>query len=223
MNTTQSVWRDERGMNTLLVPLIVTIVLFLAMAGFGLWAYMSRQDYKNNTDEKIQTAVEVAVKEAETQKDNEFAEKEKQPLATYQGSASLGSIVVKYPKTWSAYVDEASRGGSLDGYFHPNTVPGVRNEQSYALRLQVTERSFADEVRSYDSQLKNGTARAKAYQPVNVDNVVGLRVEGEIDSGKQGILVMVPLRDKTIKLYTESDQFYNDFNNNVLPNFTFTP
>lgn len=223
MNKIQSLRRDERGMNTLLIPLIITIVLFLAMAGFGLWAYMSRQDYKNNTDQKIETAVDVAVKEAETKKDNEFAEREKQPLATYQSPSSLGSIVVKYPKTWSAFADEGNRSAELDAYFHPNTVPGIDNDQSYALRLEVTQRSFADEVRSYDSQIKRGSAQAKAFQPVNVDNVVGIRIEGEISSGKQGILVMVPLRDKTIKLYTESDQFYKDFNDNVLPNFSFTP
>lgn len=216
---------DEKGViNTLLIPLILTIVFLLATAGFGLWAYMSRQDYKNNVDEKIRTAVGVAVKETETRKDNEFQEREKQPLATYQGPSANGSVVVKYPKTWSAYVDENGRGSTpLDGYFHPTKVPGIQSDAAYALRVEVVEQSFADVVKGFDSAVKQGKLKTQTYAPTNVSSIVGLRAEGEIKPRQQGIMVVVPLRDKTIKLYTQSDQFYNDFNNNVLPNFSFTP
>jgi hypothetical protein len=216
---------DERGViNTLLIPLILSIVFLLGTAGFALWAFMSRQDYKNNVDVKVRTAVGVAVKETETRKDNEFQEREKQPLATYQGPATSGSIVIKYPKTWSAYVEDAGKGSKpLDGYFHPTKVPGIQSEAAYALRVEVVEQSFADVVKTFDSAVKQGKVRSQTYSPANVTTVVGLRVEGEITPRQQGIMILVPLRDKTIKLYTQSDQFYNDFNNNVLPNFTFTP
>lgn len=216
---------DDRGIiNTLLIPLILSIVFLLATAGFALWAFSSRQDYKNNVDDKIRTAVGVAVKETETRKDNEFQEREKQPLATYQGPAASGSIVLKYPKTWSAYVDDTGKGSKpLDGYFHPTKVPGIESETAYALRVELVNESFADVVKTFDAKVKQGKARSQPYSPANVSSVVGLRVEGEIDSRQQGIMILVPLRDKTIKLYTQSDQFYNDFNNNVLPNFTFIP
>ena len=194
------------------------------MAGFGIWSFMSRQDYKDNTDQKVAAAVAVAVKETQTEKDNEFAEKEKNPLKTYQGPSDLGSIIVKYPKTWSSYVDSSGRGSApLDGYFYPTTVPGTNSGTAYSLRVQVVERSFSDEVRAYDSSIKNGKSSASAYQPVNVSGVVGVRVDGEIRSQQQGIMVLLPLRDKTVKLFVESDQFYNDFEKNILPNFSFIP
>ncbi len=224
MNYLQSVRRDERGMNALMVPLIVSVFFLVVTAGFAIWAFMGRQDYKDNVDQKIEAAVAVAVKETKTEKDVEFAEKEKAPLKAYQGPSDAGSITIMYPKTWSAYVDSSGRGSAtLDGYFHPTTVPGVSSGASYALRLQVVDRSFSEEVRSFDSQIKNGSSSAVAYQPVNVGDVVGVRITGQIDSQKQGIIILLPLRDKTIKLFTESDQFYNDFDNNILPNFRFSP
>ena len=224
MNRLLAVRNDQRGFNTLILPLVISIVLLLVIGGFAGWAYMSRQDYKDNTDQKIEAAVTVAVKEANAAKDNEFAEKEKNPLATYQGPSNLGSVVVKYPKIWSAYVDESGRGRSpLDGYFHPTTVPGLQSGTAYALRIEVIEKSFADEVKTYDSRISSGKTTAKAYQPVNVKSVVGLRVEGELSSNQTGRMVVLPLRDKTIKLYTESDQYYDDFDNNILPNFSFIP
>jgi hypothetical protein len=214
---------NNRGsINILLIPLILTIVLFLASAGFGFWAYASRQDYKNNVDQKITTAVEVAKQETTTEKENEFIEREKRPLKEYAGPGAYGSVKVKYPKTWSAYVDETSGNQPLDAYFHPNFVPGVRSDASYALRLQVVNNTFDEEVNQFDSDVRQGKTKAKAYKPVNVDGAVGLRLDGEIGSRKTGTLILIKLRDKTLKIWTEADQFKKDFQENVLENLTFS-
>lgn len=215
---------DERGMNILLIPLVLALVFFLGTLGFGLWSYAGRQDYKNNVDQKIATAVDVAQKETATSKDNEFIEREKQPLKEYKGPAAYGGVQIRYPKTWSAYVDETAKSGSpLDGYFHPNFVPGLQTDSNFALRIQVVDRSFADELRTYDGQIKAGKATAQPYKPVNVADVVGIRIEGEAVQRKQGIVILLPSRDKTIKISTEAEQYKKDFNENVLPNLSFTP
>lgn len=200
------------------------VLLLIGVSGFAFWAFSERQTYKNDVDKLIEKQVSIAKIQTETAKDNEFAEKEKQPLKSYQGPTSYGSVSVKYPKTWSGYVDDTGKGNApVDGYFYPTTVPGLQSGAAYALRVQVLERSFSEEARSYDSQVKSGKARSSSYSSPNVEGVVGMRIEGEVASKKQGIVVLLPLRDKTIKLYTESDQYYNDFNNNILPNFKFTP
>ncbi|MCA9337369.1 hypothetical protein KC951_01525 [Candidatus Saccharibacteria bacterium] len=216
---------DQKGaINVLLIPLIVIVLAFFGALAFGFWAYSGRQDYKNNVDEKIATAVDVAEKQTATEKDNEFIEREKQPLKEYQGPSSLGTIIIKYPKTWSAYVNDSGKGSApLDGYFYPGVVPGVDTGASYALRLQVSEKTFSDEAKAYDNDVKQGKVSSQPYQPVNVKNVVGLRLTGEIEKGKQGIMILLPLRDKTIKLWTEAPQFEQDFDTNILPNFSFTP
>lgn len=213
--------RQEGSINILLIPLILAVVFFFATLGFGLWAYSSRQDYKNNVDAKIATAVEVGQKETATQKDNEFIEREKQPLKDYKGPASAGTISIKYPKTWSAYIDESNN--SVDGYFYPNFVPGIDTNTAYALRVQVEDKIYSEELQSFDSSVKSGKTKAAPYKPVNVEGIVGTQLTGEIGSGKTGTLILLPLRDKTIKIWTEADQFNNDFVNNILPNFKFVP
>jgi len=220
-----NVRRNQHGaINILLIPLILVSLLFFVTLGFGIWAYTSRQDYKENADEKIATAVEVAKKETATQKDNEFIEREKQPLQEYKGPSSFGTVTIKYPKTWSAYVDDTGGGSApVDGYFHPSTVPGIASDATFALRVQVTEKTFADELRTYDSDVKQGKTKARPYKPENVENIVGSRLEGEIGNQTQGILILLPLRDKTIKIWTESDQFVKDFNENILKNLEFSP
>jgi len=216
--------RQEGSINILLIPLILA-VLFLFMAlGFGLWAYSGRQDYKNNTDAKVAAAVEVAKQQTATEKDNEFIEREKEPLKVYQGPSSYGTISMQYPKTWSAYVDESGKGSNgVDGYFQPNFVPGVSSGANYATRLQVVNRTYADELKAHDGTVKQGTTKASPYQPPNVNNVVGTQLTGELGDNKSGVMVLLPLRDKTIRLWTESDQYVNYFNKYVLPNFKYVP
>ncbi len=225
MITKNRVMQDERGtINALLIPLILVTILFLGICVFAFWAFSGRQEYKNETDKIVELQVSIAKKETATEKDNEFTEKEKQPLKSYLGPSSFGGLVIKYPKTWSGYVDDGGKSGSpVDGYFHPTTVPGIQGDASYALRAQILDKSFSDEVKTFDSRVKNGKARASTYSNKNIPGVVGVKIEGEIDSNKQGIVILMPLRDKTVKIYTESDQFYNDFNNHILPNFSFTP
>ncbi|MEO5627913.1 MAG: hypothetical protein ABIQ89_03420 [Candidatus Saccharimonadales bacterium] len=215
---------DQRGhMDMLLIPLILVAILFVAAGSFGIWAYMSRQDYKDNSDAKVDAAVVVAEQKTSTAKDVEFLEKEKQPLVSYNGPAPYGSLKVSYPKTWSAYVAEKANGSTpVDAYFHPKFVPAQTPDVSYALRVQISDTSFASVVKTFDNAVKSGKVKASAYVPANAPNVTGVRFDGEIASKKQGSMIIVPIRDKSLKIWTESQDFVKDFNENILPNYTFS-
>jgi hypothetical protein len=216
--------RNEHGhINGLLIPLILVTIFLVAAGSFGIWAYMGRQDYKDNVDQKIKAAVVVAEAQKATQKDNEFAEKEKQPLRTYSGPAAFASLVLQYPKTWSAYVGEKANSATpVDAYFHPGFVPMPDgNNTSYALRVQVLDANYADTLKTFEGNIKAGKLRATPYVPAKNPAVTGTRLDGEISSGKQGAVVIVPVRDKTLKIWTESNDFVPDFNNNILPNYSF--
>lgn len=208
----------------LIISLIITILLLCSAIAFGFWAFAEREDYKNNVEPKIAAAVEVAKQENSKQKDAEFAEKEKSPLKAYQGPSAYGSVVINFPKTWSAYVNETGSGGSpLDGYFHPDFVPGAQSGTTFALRLQVTESAYAQEIRQFENTAKQGKARIAAFQAPKVAGATGIRVDGEISQGKQGSMIILPLRDKTLKIFTESNQYLGDFNSHIIPNLTFVP
>jgi len=217
--------KDEGGFNLLIVPLVIVTVLFIAAALWAVSIYGKEQDYKNNSDKKVAAAVNVATKATATAKDNEFVEKEKQPLRTYQSPSTSGSVVIMYPKTWSAFVTENSAQGTapIDGYFHPSFVPGLQSGTDFALHIQVLAQSYDTIMQQWSSKLRTGKVKITPFRAAKVPAVLGSRVDGEIDTNKQGSVVILPMRDKTLVLTTQSPAFENDFNNNILPNLNFTP
>ena len=98
----------------MLISLILFIILFVASLGFGIYSYSKMLDYKNNVDQKISVAVAAAnSKQMQTDAYN-FAQQAKNPLSTYYGPSQSGSIVVSYPKTWNAYVDDTTGSQALE-------------------------------------------------------------------------------------------------------------
>lgn len=214
-----NVMNSERGsLNVLVIPLIMSVIFLFAALGFGVWAFAERQDYKDNSDAKAESAVAVAVEKAKTDKDNEFLEQEKQPLKAFNGPAEFGSIAMQYPKTWAAYVDQQKTGLTIS--MQPDVVYAGQNQ---ALKVEVVGTPYAQSFAALDGFVKQGKARAVAYSFPQVPGVVGLRFDGEIGSNKRGAVVFMPLRDKTIKVSTESEDRIADFNNYILPNFQFKP
>jgi hypothetical protein len=209
---------SSRGLITLL---ILFVILTIVASGFGLWAFGERNEYKNNVDEKVETAAAAAVEKAENAKEADFAERLKSPHDTYQGPAAFGSVGIKYPRTWSAFVTEEDKGSTpIDGYFHPNVIPGTRSGTAYALRLQVLSSDYARELARFDSDSKSGKVRVSA---IELQGVTGARIDGEIEKDRQGSTVLLPIRDKTLRLTTESEAFMDDFNKTILTNLTFSP
>lgn len=213
------------ALNALLLPLIVTIILLIAAGAFAVWAYMGRQDYKNNVDSKVATAVEVAKDQEGKAKEADFAERSKTPFKIYTGPSEYGSINMQYPKTWSAYIAVQSGGDPLlNGYFSPGAVPNVQTQSSvFALRMQVTSQSYSTIMDNYNNQVESGRVTVQPYALPKLPNIVGSKVQGQIENNKNGTMIILALRDKTLKIWTESTEFDNDFNNNILPNFTFSP
>lgn len=218
---------DQRGtVNVLLIPLIFVIVFFAAAAGFGYWAFTSREDYKNNSDQKVAVAVAAAEGRTKSSDAKEFAEKEKQPLRTYVGPSSFGSITVQYPKTWSAYVVEGDDNSAIpvDGYFDPDFVPDITNQnKSFSLRIQLVSDSYDTVMQQFIGSAQTAKATVAPYKLAKVPNVVGSIVTGQLSSNKQGTMVVLPLRNMTLKIWADSASFLPDLNNIILPNISFTP
>jgi hypothetical protein len=61
------------------------------------------------------------------------------------------------------------------------------------------------------------------YSLPKLPQVGGMYLTGQISQRQQGTMVLLPLRDKTLEVWTESSAYMNDFTNNVLPNLTFSP
>lgn len=225
--TTMKKLRGQQGSaDALLLPLIIASVLFVGAASFGVWAFMGRQDYKNHSDAKVQAAVTANTKKVQEQEAAKFAEEAKNPLKEFKGPDAYGGLRVSYPKTWSAYTEASSTNVPLDAYFHTDFVPATQSKQTYQLRVEITDRPYDTELARYKSNIDRGLIRAAAYSLPEVSSVVGTRLDGAVvlgNSSVNGSLVIVPLRDKTLRIWTESNDYLADFNNNILPNVTFSP
>lgn len=214
------------------VVAVVSSVLLVGVGAFAVWAFLGRQDYKNNAQQKINSAVSTAQAAQSKADQQKFDEQAKNPNKTYQGSPTYGSISFNYPKTWSAYVDETNPSQPLNGYFYPTQVPGVQSSTAFALRAQLLTQSYASALQQFSSQIKQGAIKAAAYIPPKMAGKAnvqpGTRLDGAINRDptgavQQGSMVVIQVRDKVLEISTQSNNFLPDFNNTVLASLTFVP
>jgi len=215
-------------MNILLIPLILVVLVLFGVSYFAYWSYSNMTDYRDNTNQKIADAVKTADQQLTTQLNKQFAEQEKSPYKTYSGPSAFGSLHITYPKTWSAYVSVNSQNDPMvDGYFYPDVVPSTGDSgtgsTNFALRAQVTQNSYSDILQNYQSQVQSNIVAVKPYHLPKVPSVIGVEVTGQIQSQKTGTLIILPLRNQTLEIWTEGTQFQKDFVNTILPNLTFSP
>lgn len=216
----------SHGSSTLkwVVITILLGILFLVSLIFGFWAFGQMQDYKNNSDQKSAVAVSKAEAVQEEKLKAEFTEQEKSPYKTYQSAADFGGVKIVYPKTWGAFVDETAQSSNpVNGYFHPNFVPNTNGEIPIALRVQVASKSYSQSLKDFDSAVKKGDLKAQPVAVEQVKGVTGMRYDGKVSSKYNGAIIVLPLRDKTLKIWTENPGNVADLNNIVLKNLTFTP
>lgn len=206
----------EGAFNTLAIPLVIAVV---AAIGFGVLAYMNYANYvdqRDNNQPKIKAAVSTAEAKQKATLEAEFKEREKEPNESYTSPSEFGSVKVAYPKTWSAYVSTST--AQLNFYAHPAYVPAT--DVNYALRMSVDPMQFASSIRAYDSLVKDGKLKASS---IKIAGVKGVRLDGFLKPDQEGTMVIFPLRDKTLRVWTENKQYRGDFNNIVIKKLTFSP
>lgn len=208
--------------NIFLIPLVIVSLLLVSSIGFASWAFMGRQDYKNNVDAKIDDAVKVAEDNLSIKKDAQFAEDYKKPNVTYKGPSAFGTLTITYPKTWSNYVRQQPGGTLLDGFMHPSYVSADADATNFALRYQVIQGQYDQELKKFESMVKTAKVKTSAYKSPKQESARAIRIEGEVQNKKQGVLILIELRDKTIKIWTEGDEFRPDFER-VLEELSFVP
>lgn len=215
---------NEKGSTATLVTIVILAVFLVISLSFGIWSFLGRQDYKYNADTKVKTAVDANTKSVQAQDAKDYAESAKQPLKLFVGPEAYGSVHINYPKTWSAYVVTGTGGQPLDAYFNPDVVPSSQDINSvFALRLQVSTTSYNQTLTQYQGLQKQGKVTVAPYALPKNPNVVGVRIDGQLTQTKQGSMIILPVRDKTIKIWIESNQFATDFNNLILPNASLSP
>ncbi len=208
----------------------ILVVLLVGSLAFGAWAYTQMQDYKTKSDKKSVAAVAAAKKTQTKQLLSQFTEQSKSPYKLFKGSATYGSVSFSYPKIWSAYIDTSNSSEPINAYFYPNEVPGTLSKTAYALRVELLNSDYSQVLQQLNSQITTGVLTAKAYVPPKLNGIpnvtAGTYLSGQVnpsDPTQNGNMLVIKVRDKTLKVYTESQEFQSDFNNTVLASLTFAP
>ncbi len=216
-----NVRHSERGaMDVLIVPIVILSLLFVGVSGFAVWAYLGYTDNRDNVAQKVQDAVSKAQAEQKKTLEAQFTEREKSPYRTYQGPASLGSVQFNYPKTWSGYVDYINGSKPIVLYVHPNLVANPNTKDvKFAVRLELINQPFDQAQQAIKAKVTQGKTKAVPYEN---SGEKGLRYDGELEEQNiVGSMVMVPLRDKTLKVWTESQEYKGDFDTIILKSLSF--
>lgn len=214
---------EVRGSIATVLSIALLVVALIGVGVFAVWAFSGRQDYKNNVDAKIAVAVQVNTKKVQATDAITYAEESKNPLKTYVGPEAFGTVNITYPKTWSVYVATGNTSSPVDYYAHPDVVPSVDSDTSnFALRVQVVEQKYSAVLLQYASLQKQGKLTVEPYALPKVSGAIGTRLDGQLTQNKKGSMVILPIRDKTLKIWTESDAYLEDFDQIILPNASFT-
>jgi hypothetical protein len=213
----------------LLFTVLLAVLLVISLV-FGGWAFKNMRDYKNNSDKKTASAVATAVTAAQQAQKAQDEQDNKSPNKTFRGSATYGSVSFSYPKTWSAYVDTTNTSEPINAYFHPDVVPGIQSKTAFALRLELLSTDYSQVVQQLSSQIQQGAVTARAYLPPKLGGVAnvqpGTLFSGQInaqDQTQRGALLAIKVRDKTLEISTQSNDYLSDFNNTVLASLSFAP
>jgi hypothetical protein len=92
--------------------------------------------------------------------------------------------------------------------------------------VEVAATTYSRVLGLYSTQVGRGTITATPYSLPKVPGVVGTKLSGAIFQGANkgtGTMVLLPMRDKTLEIWTESNDYLNDFDTYVLPNMSFSP
>ena len=209
---------QEGRVDPLAIPLVISKLLLVGASIFGIWSYLQFLDQRDNVDQIVAEAVVAAEEAQKVTLEADFAEREKSPTRKWVSRSSVGSVEINYPKTWSAFVEEKDTGSKpLSGFFHPSVVP-ADDSTRYAVRILIDETKYSKVTGDFEKEIEKGEVTAK---PITVAGVTGTRFDGQIDKDYSGAMVVFALRDKTLRIWTESEAYLKDFNEIVIKNLTF--
>ena len=187
----------------------ISTTLLLAVIGLAVWLFMDSNSLKSDFDGEVQKAVAERETVIQAEIQAQFDEEAKSPNKTAKLAEALGGFEFSYPKTWSIYAVEKSTGTKLlDVYAHPDIVPDTSGETAFAFRATITNSAYDSAIKDLQKRVDRDVTSSTPYRS---NGVLGSKFEGEIDSKTSGVLIALPLRDKTIKIWTESSTYITDF------------
>lgn len=206
---------SQRGeVNLLVVACAVLAVFVLIFAGLFISSYLKEKNTAKNVSAKVAVGYKAGQEAgAKTQKEADIAAAKaiaQNPYRAYVAPTAFGEFTIKFPKSWSSSVAEnLSASTQVDLIASPEFIKILPdNSANYALRAGLINSTYANARLSYDQRVKSKKLKATS---VKVSGIDGTRYEGEFKEKKNGIVILVPVRDKTIFFSTENTKYQPEF------------
>ena len=189
----------------------VLLVLTIAMGVVAIYYILKYNEQKSTVDQQKTAAAQTAREEQKQADEAAYAERDKLPYRSYEAPAVLGAIKIEFPKIWNVYaVEEEKSDTQLDIFMYPGVVRAEKSStEAYALRVKLQRKLYQDVVKANQQKVEKGELKASA---VTISGATGTRYEGEVVQGRSGSLILLPVRDKTLSIWTESPDYLNDYN-----------
>lgn len=203
--------KSERGsVNGWMVGTIGCLILFLIAGSLAIWAYMQYSREKSDVDSKVAIKVAEGKREQAEFDWRKYSDEAKNLRVEFVGPTEYGRVSFMYTKTWSVYIaNDGSDRGDYKAYFHPISVPPITNKNSrFALRLEIINKNMDTVLNEYQSRLKKGELTSSSTE---FNGISATRIDGTFEKELRGSVVLMKVRDKTIRFSTDADTFKPDF------------
>jgi len=220
--------RESGESGVIFILMIVFIVLTVAAGSAFIWAFMQMNNYKNNSDKMVAEAVSTAKAEQKETLNKQFDESYKKPYSVFTGPDTYGKVTFNYPKTWSVYVDgSGSAEDSYKAYLNPGFVTAPTGTSTYALRVVIYNYKLADFLGFYSDKVTIGALKASTVRLSDATDDAtdtygkGTRLDGQFDKTINGSGVFFSVRDRTLAIFVDNNNFMKDFNDTILKTLTY--
>ena len=203
--------KSERGsVNGWMVGTIGCLILFLIAGSLAIWAYMQYSREKSHVQSKDAIKVAEGKREQAEFDWRKYSDEAKNLRVEFVGPTEYGRVSFMYTKTWSVYIaNDGSDRGDYKAYFHPISVPPITNKNSrFALRLEIINKNMDTVLNEYQSRLKKGELTSSSTE---FNGISATRIDGTFEKELRGSVVLMKVRDKTIRFSTDADTFKPDF------------
>jgi hypothetical protein len=199
------------GTNPLFFVLIA--VLALGTIGFGIATvvnYNAASVATKTLNEQVAAAVDVAKKEQKKADDEAFRLASESPYRSYVAPVEFGSFEIKFPKTWSGWVDHQQQGNQVTLLVNPDFVRRSQGQDELtAGRILLIERTRESYMQQYTALVKQGKLK---QADITVSGQKAYDITGVFQDKKTTRVVIVPVRDKVLVFINENSKYASQFN-----------
>lgn len=196
--------------------MILTIFLGFGMVLFGILAVVAYSDSNKihaTLDQRLKTATEDATKKQKAVDAEAYRKAAELPFRAYIAGVVDGGFTLQVPKDWSIYAQHGQLNAAvqLDLMINPANVDfNVGGVNTLAFHLKIVKMQLPDVVKTYDEKIKK---KQVAGSGITVSGISATKLEGTIDDQRHnGVVILFPIRDKTMIISTDSHNYITEFN-----------